>query len=81
MNDPMNYYRIAREEWQEFYRNGQAPLTQAELDSIKSLNDRISMQDVQDIYVPLTHLIHLYMKEFESLSLSKGLFLHKYVPV
>ena len=29
MNDPMNYYRIAREEWQEFYRNGQAPLTQA----------------------------------------------------
>jgi type I pantothenate kinase len=81
MNDLMNYYRIAREEWQEFYRNGPAPLTQEELDSIKSLNDRISMQDVQDIYIPLTHLIHLYMKEFESLSVSKGLFLHKYTSV
>ena len=56
-------------------------MTQAELDNIKSLNDRISMQDVRDIYVPLAHLIYLYMKEFESLSLSKGLFLHKYVEV
>ena len=81
MNDPMNYYRVAREEWREFYRIGQAPLTQDELDNIKSLNDRISMQDVRDIYVPLAHLIYLYMKEFESLSLSKGLFLHKYVEV
>ncbi|EOH91515.1 type I pantothenate kinase [Enterococcus villorum] len=81
MNDPMNYYHVAREEWREFYRNGQAPLTQNELDKIKSLNDRISMQDVRDIYVPLAHLIYLYMKEFESLSLSKGLFLHKYVEV
>lgn len=81
MNDPMNYYRVAREEWREFYRNGQAPLTQDELDNIKSLNDRISMQDVRDIYVPLAHLIYLYMKEFESLFLSKGLFLHKYVEV
>ncbi|NGV90913.1 type I pantothenate kinase, partial [Staphylococcus aureus] len=61
--------------------NGQAPLTQDELDNIKSLNDRISMQDVRDIYVPLAHLIYLYMKEFESLFLSKGLFLHKYVEV
>ncbi|WP_251845885.1 type I pantothenate kinase [Enterococcus faecium] len=81
MNDPMNYYHVAREEWREFYRNGQAPLTQDELDNIKSLNDRISMQDVRDIYVPLAHLIYLYMKEFESLFLSKGLFLHKYVEV
>ncbi|MGM0122910.1 pantothenate kinase [Enterococcus sp. AZ194] len=81
MDGKMNYYQIARKEWQEFYRNGAAPLTQEELDSIKSFNDQISMQDVQDIYVPLTHLIHLYMKEFESLTVSKGLFLHEYVPV
>ena len=57
------------------------PLTQEELDGIKSLNDRISVQDVEDIYMPLCHLIHLYMKEFESLTLSKGLFLHRYVKV
>ena len=81
MDEKMNYYPISREEWQGFYRNGTPPLTGEELESIKSFNDRISMQDVQDIYVPLTHLIHIYMKEFESLILSKGLFLHKYVPL
>lgn len=77
----MNYYRIPREEWQGFYRNGEAPLTEEELDNIKGFNDQISLKDVEDIYVPLTHLIHLHMKEFESLTLSKGLFLHRYVPV
>lgn len=51
------------------------------MDNIKSVNDQISLKDVQEIYVPLTHLIHLYMKEFESLTLSKGLFLHEYVSV
>ncbi|MGQ4819145.1 type I pantothenate kinase, partial [Enterococcus faecium] len=41
MNDPMNYYRVAREECREFYRNVQAPLPLHELDNIKSLNDPI----------------------------------------
>lgn len=81
MDDKMNYYPISREEWQGFYHNGKAPLTEEELENIKGFNDQISLQDVQDIYVPLTHLIHLYMKEFESLTVSKGLFLHEYVPV
>jgi len=69
MKEMTNYYLIPREEWQGFYTKGYTPLTQEELDSIKSLNDRI----------PLCHMIHLYMKEFESLTLSKGLFLHRYV--
>jgi type I pantothenate kinase len=81
MNDKMNYYPIPRKEWQGFYHNGKALLTEEELESIKGFNDQISLKDVQEIYVPLTHLIHLYMKEFESLTLSKGLFLHEYVPV
>ncbi len=81
MEENINYYQIPRSEWQGYYAKEHMPLTQAELDSIKSLNDQISIQDVEDIYVPLCHLIHLYMKEFESLTLSKGLFLHRYVKV
>lgn len=81
MNDTMNYYLIPREEWKDFYHNGQAPLTEKELERIKGFNDQISLQDVQDVYVPLTHLVHLYMKEFESLVLSKALFLHEYLPM
>ena len=81
MKEQMNYYQIPREEWQGFYTREHMPLKEEELDNIKSLNDRISMQDVEDVYIPLCHMIHLYMKEFESLTLSKGLFLHRYVKV
>lgn len=79
MKEMTNYYQVPRSEWQGFYAKGHTPLTQDELDNIKSLNDRISMQDVEDVYIPLCHMIHLYMKESESLTLSKGLFLHRYV--
>lgn len=81
MDEKVNYYRIPREEWQGAYTREHMPLTQEELDSIKSLNDRISIQDVEDIYIPLCHMIQLYRKEYESLTLSKGLFLHRYVKV
>lgn len=81
MDEKMNYYQIARKEWQGFYHHGKAPMTAEELEGIKSFNDQISIKDVEDIYVPLTHFIHLYMKEHESLTLSKGLFLHRYLTV
>ncbi len=80
MTEKTNYYHLTRDEWQSFYRNGIAPLTDSELQQIKSFNDRISLQDVQDIYIPLTHLIHIYMKEYESLHLSKGMFMQEFVP-
>lgn len=78
MKQAMNYYALSRKEWQDFYRNGVLPLSEEELEQVKGFNDRISLQDVQDIYIPLTHLIHVYMKEYESLQVSKGLFLRTY---
>ncbi|MGY3765726.1 type I pantothenate kinase [Vagococcus vulneris] len=79
MREPLNYYHISRKEWQSFYRNGVPLLTDDELQEIKSVNDQISLQDVQDIYIPLTHLIHLYRKEYESLYLTQGLFMQRFV--
>lgn len=79
MDSLRNYYSISREEWQDFYRDPKAPLTEKELNKIKGFNDKISLQDVKDVYIPLTHLIHVYMKEYESLMLSRGLFMKSYV--
>lgn len=79
MDEKTNFYHLSREEWQSFYRNGIPPLTDEELQHIKSFNDTISLQDVQDIYIPLTHLINIHMKEYESLNLSKGLFMQKFL--
>lgn len=78
MNHSKKHYHFSREDWKKFYRNGIPPLTEEELQEIKSFNDRISLQDVQDIYMPLTQLIHIYMKADEALQLSKGLFMQSY---
>lgn len=79
MNEFMNFDEISRETWQNFYKTSIAPLTDQELDSIRSLNDEISLQDVQDVYLPLVYLLRLYKKNLEDMSFSKGLFLQKIV--
>ena len=49
MENQINYYRIDRAEWRNFYKDHIVPLTNEELDRIKSLNDRISMEDVSEV--------------------------------
>ena len=46
--------------WQNLHRKTHPPLSQTELNSIKSFNDRINLQDVRDVYLPLTNLIGIY---------------------
>ncbi|MDR2832130.1 MAG: type I pantothenate kinase [Streptococcaceae bacterium] len=77
MKELVNFYNLTRDEWKQMYEDGVPPLTQAELDQITSFNDSISLQDVQEIYVPLTHLIRIYLKYQENLTLGKGVFLRK----
>jgi type I pantothenate kinase len=70
---------LTRSEWQKFSGQEQAPLSAEELDGIKSLNDSISLKDVEEIYMPLTHLIEVYRQNYRSLSVTKGLFLHRFL--
>ncbi|KZK37818.1 Pantothenate kinase [Lactococcus cremoris] len=79
MNEFINFDEISREKWQNLYKTSIPPLTHEELESIRSLNDEISLQDVQDVYLPLVHLLRLYKKNREDMSFSKGLFLQKIV--
>ena len=79
MNEFINLDEIRREKWQNLYKTSIPPLTHEELESIRSLNDEISLQDVQDVYLPLVHLLRLYKKNREDMSFSKGLFLQKIV--
>ncbi|GFH39965.1 type I pantothenate kinase [Pseudolactococcus insecticola] len=73
----INYDKITRRIWQNLYKKTLPTLTEKELDNIKSINDEISLQDVNDVYLPLVQLIRIYMKTMSDLSFSKGLFLQK----
>ena len=73
----INFETISRQTWQRLHRDTTVPLTQEELNSIKSLNDKISLQEVLDIYLPLINLISIYKKASEDLSFFKSIFLQE----
>ncbi|WP_049477250.1 type I pantothenate kinase [Streptococcus constellatus] len=76
-NEFIHFEKINRKTWQNLHRKTTPPLTQKELNSIKSFNDKISLQDVTDVYLPLTNLIQIYKRSKEDLAFSKGIFLQK----
>lgn len=76
-NEFIHFEKISRKTWQNLHRKTTPPLTQKELNSIKSFNDKISLQDVTDVYLPLTSLIQIYKRSKEDLAFSKEIFLQK----
>ncbi|MCP0887901.1 type I pantothenate kinase [Ligilactobacillus sp. WILCCON 0076] len=80
MENQLNYYKILRNEWKEFSRDRIVPLTQGELAHILSLNDRISQDDVKEVYMPLVHLIGLRWKIQQQKLVQQAQFLGKKRP-
>lgn len=76
-NEFINFEKISRLRWQDLHQTTTPLLTEEELENIKSLNDKINIQDVIDIYLPLISLIQIYKHHQENLAFSKGIFLQK----
>lgn len=78
MTLPDNYNYFTRAQWATFHgRNQLNTVTADELASIAALNDRISLDDVQEIYVPLRHLLHIYIRRYQQLMNDKADFMAK----
>ncbi|WP_412989827.1 type I pantothenate kinase [Pediococcus siamensis] len=63
IKEDQSYYRFLKEDWKKLAPEAKLPLSDQQLKAIKALNDQISLQDVQDIYVPLVHML---IKKFHS---------------
>ncbi|KRK70836.1 type I pantothenate kinase [Lacticaseibacillus nasuensis] len=64
MKSEMNYFTFSRAEWATFHAHNFASVTDAELSSLRSLNDEVSLDDVKTIYSPLRHLIHIRYRDY-----------------
>ena len=51
-------------------------LTQADLDELRGLNDRIDLAEVEAIYLPLSRLLNLYVAATQELFRATNNFLH-----
>ena len=71
------YIVYLREEWAGLRADTPMPLTEAELDNLSSLTERVSAEEVVDIYLPLSRLLNLYVEAAQGLHGSTTQFLRK----
>ncbi|MCG8446329.1 MAG: type I pantothenate kinase [Hyphomicrobiales bacterium] len=66
-NDLSPYRVYRRSDWATLRDDMPLPLTEQEVERLRSLNDRVSMTEVEDIYLPLSRLLSLYVSSAQTL--------------
>jgi type I pantothenate kinase len=62
LEDGLLPYRIfTRAEWAALREDAPMTLTPKEIEELKAFNDRLSMSEVEDIYLPLSRLLSMYV--------------------
>ncbi|WP_375385079.1 type I pantothenate kinase [uncultured Microbacterium sp.] len=69
------YRRIVRSEWAALAPEMPQPLTATELVQIRGLGDRLDMDEVREVYLPLSRLLSLYASAAKALGASTSSFL------
>lgn len=71
------YLDFSREAWSELRDTVHQPLSEAELTRLRGINDKVSLDEVRDIYLPLSRLLNLYIKAKQRRSKVLDQFLRK----
>lgn len=64
MRESDSFYIINREEWKNLNNRTEISLSDQEVESLRSLNDRVSVKDVKEIYLPILQILHQYLKHY-----------------
>jgi type I pantothenate kinase len=54
------FVEVSRDSWADLAPTTRNPLTELELVQLRGLGDRLDLQEVSDVYLPLSRLINLY---------------------
>jgi type I pantothenate kinase len=69
------YVELARGEWARLRETTPLPLSEAQLRPLGGLTERVSLDEVSDIYLPLSRLLNLYVGATQALHQATGTFL------
>ena len=61
------YSEFSRNVWREFRKDMPLPLSAQELEALRGMNEPISMDEVKEVYLPLSRLLNLYIDGIQSL--------------
>ncbi|WP_105566310.1 type I pantothenate kinase [Microbacterium halophytorum] len=78
-SDPqMSLYRqIARADWAALAAGMDQPLTESEVVQIRGLGDRLDVDEVRDVYLPLSRLLSIWANGFQRMGNDVSDFLHR----
>ena len=69
------YVAFSREEWAHFRKDTPLTLTEEDLENLRGINDEMSMDEVVDVYLPLSRLLNFYVAASQELHLATYRFL------
>ncbi len=61
------YVSFTREEWKALRANTPLLLSEAELASLRGINEQVSLREVEEIYIPLSRLLNLHVAAVQHL--------------
>src|SRR6202023_4169979 len=61
------YRTFSRAEWASLRQDAPMTLTVGEISRLRSLNDRLDIAEIEDIYLPLSRLLSMYVAATQSL--------------
>jgi type I pantothenate kinase len=71
------YIHFSREEWARLRASTPLTLTAGDLRTLRGINERIDLDEVADIYLPLSRLLNLYVHATQGLYHATDMFLGK----
>lgn len=61
------YVSFSREDWAKLRAATPLPLTEVEVEELRGINERISLDEVREVYLPLSRLLNLYVGATQNL--------------
>lgn len=78
--DANRYERFDRNEWAKLRAQTPLTLSESDLDELRGINDRIDLDEVVAVYLPLTRLLNLYVSATQNLHKVSSTFLGTLAP-
>lgn len=73
--EPSPFVEIKRADWAELGQNTELPLTEAEIAQIRGLGDFLDLKEVEDVFLPISRLLNIYVNQTQQLHRQEAEFL------
>ena len=78
--EPGPYVELDRSSWAALATANEQPLSAAEIERVRGLGDELDLDEVQQVYLPLSRLLSMYVESAGALHRAQEDFLHQPVP-